>query len=75
MGSEALHARHNVNALIADSPADFARNVVGLLNDPSMRSRLGSAGARTARELYSWEAKAGEFEDLLVEVAEAGRAG
>lgn len=54
VGAEGIEASPGENILIADTPADFARAVVGLLARPAEGERLGSAGRRWAEERYSW---------------------
>ena len=69
MGAEGLPVRHGENIILADEPADFARQVVGLLRDPERRERLG----RTARELveqnYGWPSVAAYFDQIMHSVA------
>ncbi len=56
-----LHSEDGRNLLVADSAEQFARNVVTLLRDPTLRERLGREGRRTAEECYGWEASAGKL--------------
>jgi glycosyltransferase involved in cell wall biosynthesis len=73
LGCEALRSRHGKNVLIADEPAEMARQVLRLLQDPPLRHRLGEAGRETARRFYRWDVQAGRFEKLLLEAAQARR--
>jgi glycosyltransferase involved in cell wall biosynthesis len=41
-----LDVKHEREVLIADTPHDFAKAVVRLLNDPSLRTRIGTAGRK-----------------------------
>src|ERR1035438_5660093 len=46
MGAEGLPVRHGENIVLADDPADFARQVVQLLREPQRRAQLGRAARR-----------------------------
>jgi glycosyltransferase involved in cell wall biosynthesis len=51
-------ARDDVDALLfaPDDPADLARCILALLDDPSLAQRLGSAAAGRARQRFTWHA-------------------
>ncbi len=49
MGAEGLPVQHGKNIILADDPADFARQVVDLLRDPPRRQRLARGGG-----LFRW---------------------
>ena len=55
LGAEALPLRAGIDVMIAESSADFAATVVGLLRDPVRRSELGS-NARDAILALDWTA-------------------
>lgn len=55
VGCEGLEAADGVNILIRDDPAGFAQAVVSVLQDESLRSRLGGAARETAENRYRWE--------------------
>jgi glycosyltransferase involved in cell wall biosynthesis len=51
IGAEGINCREGENIFIADTPAEFARKVVILLTDESLRERMGqSASAHAAKE-------------------------
>lgn len=54
-GAEGLDARDGWNILIRDDPAEFATAVIESVQDPALRSRLGSAGRDTVLASYSWD--------------------
>ncbi|MCU0489853.1 MAG: glycosyltransferase family 4 protein [Anaerolineales bacterium] len=54
IGAEGLNVTHEENILIADQPAEFARQTVRLLAEPELRNRLGQAGRRLVERQYSW---------------------
>jgi glycosyltransferase involved in cell wall biosynthesis len=61
----ALDLRSGEGVLVAPSPAEFARSVVQVLQDASLRSDLSLAAIRVARERLSLEATYRRVTDLL----------
>ncbi len=51
-------ARDGADALVfaADDPADLARCVLALLDDPALAQRLGASAAQRARDRFTWRA-------------------
>jgi len=49
-----LLLEHDKHLLLADTEEQFAEHTRRLLEDPSLRSRLVSAGAERVDQLYSW---------------------
>ena len=56
VGAEGLDVRHETHLLVADAPADFARQVIRCMRDPVLRDRLIRQGLGLVRDRYSWEA-------------------
>ena len=54
LGAEGIQVRGRENALVADTPGEFARAVVGLLRNPQFSSCLAREGRRTLERLYDW---------------------
>lgn len=54
-GCEGLAVEHGRELLIADDPDAFAREVIRLLGDPSLRRRLAENARAFVEEHYSWE--------------------
>lgn len=54
--SEGIALHHDQSALYADDTAAFANAVVSLLDDPTLRARLGAAARATAEQHYGWDA-------------------
>lgn len=73
IGAEGLPLVPGEHFLSADDPAEFARAVVSLLQDPMRRSALGAAGRRLVEERYSWAQVAREFEARCQEVVANAR--
>jgi polysaccharide biosynthesis protein PslH len=55
IGMEGNRAEHDKHLMIADTPSDFARQVLALLGDSERRNELGSAGRALTEECYSWK--------------------
>lgn len=60
-GCEGLDARDGENILIRDDPDAFAEAVCRVLEEESLRNRLGRSARKTAVETYSWEKIGGEM--------------
>jgi sugar transferase (PEP-CTERM/EpsH1 system associated) len=65
MGAEGLPVRHGENIVLADDPADFARQVVHLLRDPQRRAQLGRAARQLVEENYGWPSVAAHFDQII----------
>lgn len=70
IGAEGLNVQPEENILIADQPAEFARQTVRLLADPELRIRLGQAGRRLVECQYSWRKIATGVGQLYQELGE-----
>ena len=65
IGAEGLPVTHGEHLILADTPADFARESVRLLRDPTARARLGSNARRLLEQHYGWAAVAEDFSRVL----------
>ena len=54
IGLEGIEAVHEEHILIADDPADFARQTVRLLRDRDLQDRLARNGRLLAESRYDW---------------------
>ncbi|MGB5059309.1 MAG: sugar transferase, partial [Candidatus Promineifilaceae bacterium] len=57
-----LDVQHGEHLLIADNPADFANQVVQLLQDEQLRRKLATNAGRLIDEKYSWEQSIAQLE-------------
>jgi len=62
IGAEGIDLVHEEHALLADDPADFARQIERVLSDPALARRLGEAARKLAVERYSWQAIVAQLE-------------
>jgi len=67
LGAEGLPVRHGENIVLADDPAELARQVVDLLRDPQRREQLGKAARQLVVQHYSWSSAAASFDQILNE--------
>lgn len=52
-GAEGLEIEHGTHLLVADTPEEFARAVLTLLNDPDLRANISNQAYELVREKYS----------------------
>jgi glycosyltransferase involved in cell wall biosynthesis len=68
-GAEGLDLEIDRDILIADEPADFARAILKLLQDPELRQTLSHNGRRTVEAKYDWRTIGQQFDDFVEAVA------
>jgi GT2 family glycosyltransferase/glycosyltransferase involved in cell wall biosynthesis len=66
-----IRASHGENALIADTPEDFALWTLALLRTPEFGRRMGEAGRLTATRFYDWSEVGRQLNDLYERTAPA----
>lgn len=69
LGLDGIDVRAGEEVLIADSPAEFARQVGRLITDRKLARRLGDEGRRLVSGKYSWSARGQVLESSLRSVA------
>lgn len=74
VGAEGIDVVHGTHVLIADDADGFVRACGRLLGDPSLRSRLVTAGAALYEDRYRWETIRGRLGDLARSVLEGATA-
>jgi len=62
IGCEGLQVKHGENILVADTPRDFAREVLRALGNEPLRKQLGTMGRALVEKQYSWEVISGHLE-------------
>jgi glycosyltransferase involved in cell wall biosynthesis len=67
-GAEGLGVQSDRDILIADTPQDFARNVIRLLREPDTRKKLSINGYKLVSEKYSWSIVMPKFLHIIDEV-------
>lgn len=56
IGAEGLELSHEQDVLLADTPNDFATQIVRVLGDPQLAVQLGEKARKVAEERYAWAA-------------------
>ena len=64
VGCEGLEVTNGENIMIADTPEDFAREVIHVLDDKDLRLKLEKNGRSLVESLYSWERIGAHLNDL-----------
>lgn len=64
-GAEGLEVEHGQNILIADTPGEFAENIIKLLNDPETRQRLAHNAYQLVQNEYEWSVVMPRFINLV----------
>jgi glycosyltransferase involved in cell wall biosynthesis len=64
-GAEGLDVAHEKHILIADTPQQFAGEVIRLLLDPNFRQVLAENGKRLVSEQYNWAVNLDRFLNLV----------
>jgi glycosyltransferase involved in cell wall biosynthesis len=54
IGAEGIPAEHERHLLLADTAEEFAAQVIRVLTEPDLRSRLGQEAAEWVRQRYDW---------------------
>lgn len=73
IGAEGLGLEPGAEILLADRPADFAAQVVRLVNDPELRRTLGRNARARAVASYSWPRIGRDLLALYEQIAAAPR--
>ena len=66
-GVEGIALTPGREAITADTPAEFARAVIGLVRDPERRRALGYAARALVKEKYDWRKIVPEFEPVYAQ--------
>jgi GT2 family glycosyltransferase len=64
VGCSGLQYENGRNLLVADTPEQFASQVLSLMKDPMRRRQLGEEGRITAEQHYSWEKSVQQLDAL-----------
>ena len=70
-GAEGLEAEPGKHLLIADTPEDFAYEVVRLLKEPNLRQQLVNNAYQLVTNKYNWPVVMPRFLNLIEQVAGA----
>ena len=65
VGAEGLDVEHERDILIADTPSDFAKQILRLHTDHGLWQKLSENGRRLVQEKYDWKVLGKKFEGFL----------
>jgi len=65
VGAEGIEVESGKHLLLADRPADFAASCLLLLNDASLRERIGEEGYSLFKKQYTWSRIERHVEDIV----------
>ena len=71
VGLEGIDACPGEVVLVADSPEDFARSVIRLLQDRQLQEKLSANGRRLVEEKYDWQVVLGALDRVYQGLAES----
>lgn len=75
VGAEGIETTDGENILIADTPEQFAKNVLRLFSDDTLRRKLERNARRLAEERYAWQKIAVDLETCYRQVNEGANKG
>jgi glycosyltransferase involved in cell wall biosynthesis len=64
VGLEGIEGQPGKDVLVADTPEDFARQVLRLLDDPALQASLARNGRRLAEQKYDWHVILEEMDQI-----------
>ena len=70
IGLEGIDAQLNQDVLVADTPVDFAKSVIDLLQDQTLQNRLASNGRQLVESRYDWQVVLGELDKMYDRLAQ-----
>ncbi len=72
IGAEGLTVTQGENILLADTPDEFAKEIIGLLEDTELQKRIGKAGKDMVTKYYSWDKIAECFQKICEKLLATG---
>jgi polysaccharide biosynthesis protein PslH len=73
VGAEGLPVTHESDILLADTPDEFAAQIVRLLESRDLRQRIGQAGRDLVSKRFTWDAAANRFSQICTDVVHQSR--
>lgn len=70
VGLEGIEAKPDFEVLVADTPQDFAREVIRVLEDATLRARLSANGRELVERQYDWQVVLKELDRVYEALAE-----
>jgi len=73
IGAEGLPVNHGEHIALADTPADFAREICALFENPGRRQALGQNARTLVEQNFGWPSINAVFERFCRETVQAAR--
>lgn len=64
-GAEGLDVHSPKHLIIADSPAEFARAVIAICQDPALREKIATSAFDLVKEKYDWDSILPRYQEIL----------
>lgn len=65
LANQALQAKENVEILVAETPEEYTKHILALLNDPGLAKKIAMNGYEFALKNFSWEKESEKIEALI----------
>ena len=66
LANNALHAAHNDQIIVADTPEQYARAIIELLQNEHKANQIAINGYKFAINNFNWKSSTAQLEALLV---------
>lgn len=73
VGAEGIQLGEAEGLMVADTPADFAHQVLRVLNDPEIRERAKTVGRPAVIRCYSWQQSRDKLGEILEQFVSCGQ--
>jgi len=70
VGAKGIGASHGKNIVLADDPKKFAKSVINLLQDSTLREKIGKNAREFVEKHYSWERMTNRLNEVFERVLE-----
>jgi glycosyltransferase involved in cell wall biosynthesis len=70
LANSALYAKDGEEILIGETPEDYAKHIIKLLNDDEFATRIADAGYRFVNHKYNWEIATNKLSDIMTNTNE-----
>ena len=65
LANQALKAKENIEILVAETPEDYARHILSLLNDKNLAEKIAQNGYDFVIKNFSWEKEVEKIDALI----------
>jgi len=65
IGISGIESENNIHFLLADNPDDFKKCIIRLIDDKSLRNKIGNNARLFVDKNYSWEKSMQKFDEII----------